>query len=105
MAIHERSLVEPERIVRKERLVIDGVDVSGDWNLIILPRVINDYDLDFAKEVMSLPEGKTMIQCYQCSYCTASCPVHNYWDERYNPRHFIHLARLGSLMSFKNGRM
>jgi heterodisulfide reductase subunit C len=28
MAIHERSLVEPERIVRKERLVIDGVDVS-----------------------------------------------------------------------------
>jgi heterodisulfide reductase subunit C2 len=37
MAIHERSLVEPERIVRKERLVIDGVDVSGDWNLIILP--------------------------------------------------------------------
>jgi heterodisulfide reductase subunit C len=49
MAIHERSLVEPERIVRKERLVIDGVDVSGDWNLIILPRVINDYDLDCAQ--------------------------------------------------------
>lgn len=95
MAIHERSLVEPERIVRKERLVIDGVDVSGDWNLIILPRVINDYDLDFAKEIINSPDGKTINQCYQCSYCTASCPVHNYWDERYNPRHFIYLARLG----------
>ena len=57
MAIHERSLVEPERILRKERLVIDGVDVSGDWNLIILPRVISDYDLDFAKEIINSPES------------------------------------------------
>ncbi|RUM32225.1 MAG: heterodisulfide reductase subunit C [Aquifex sp.] len=95
MAIHERSLVEPERILRKDRLVIDGIDVSGDWNLIILPRVIEDYDLSLLEEVLQQPEGKTILQCYQCSYCTASCPVHNYWDERYNPRHFIHLARLG----------
>jgi len=97
MAIHERSLIDPERVLRKERLVIDGVDVSGDWNLIILPRVVQDYDLDFLREVLEEPEGKTILRCYQCSYCTASCPVHNYWDERYNPRHFIHLARLGLL--------
>ena len=44
MAIHERGLVDQERIVKKDRIVIDGVDASGDWNLIILPRVINDYD-------------------------------------------------------------
>ncbi len=95
MPIHERSLVESERVLKKERLVIDGIDVSGDWNLIILPRTVEDYDLDFAKEIMESPDGKTIQQCYQCSYCTASCPVHNYWDDRYNPRHFIYLARLG----------
>jgi heterodisulfide reductase subunit C len=92
MAIHERGLVEQERIIKKDRIVIDGVDASGDWNLIILPRVINDYDLDFAKDIINHPQGKTINQCYQCSYCTASCPVHNYWDEKYNPRHFIYLA-------------
>ena len=95
MAIHERSLVEPERVLRKERLVIDGIDVSGDWNLMILPRTVEDYDLSFYEEVRSLKEGRTIVNCFQCSYCTASCPVHNYWDGRYNPRHFIHLARLG----------
>jgi len=95
MAIHERSLVEPERILKKERLVIDGIDVSGDWNLIILPRVIEDYDASLLEEVLQQPEGKTVLQCYQCSYCTASCPVHNFWDDRYNPRYFIHIARLG----------
>jgi heterodisulfide reductase subunit C len=97
MAIHERGLVEQERIIKKDRIVIDGVDASGDWNLIILPRVIDDYDLDFAKDIINHPQGKTINQCYQCSYCTASCPVHNYWDEKYNPRHFIYLARLGML--------
>jgi len=105
MAIHERSLVEPERIVRKERLVIDGVDVSGDWNLIILPRVINDYDLDFAKEVMSLPEGKTMIQCYQCS--TAPPPVLYITIGMSGTTQGTLYTWQGSglLMSFKNGRM
>ena len=40
MAIHEKTLIAPDQILTSETLVVDGVDVSGHWNTMILPRTL-----------------------------------------------------------------
>ena len=40
MAIHEKSLIEPERILSHDSLVVDGGYVSGHWNTMIAPRTL-----------------------------------------------------------------
>ena len=43
MPIHEKSLIDPNQVLSAEKLVIEGVDVSGHWNTMILPRTVADY--------------------------------------------------------------
>ena len=33
MAIHEKSLIRPENLKVQDKLVLDGVDVSGHWKI------------------------------------------------------------------------
>ena len=42
--IHEKSLIRPENLKTHEKLVIDGVDVSGHWSTFIESRVVTDYN-------------------------------------------------------------
>ena len=44
MPIHEQSLIRPENLRTHEKLVVDGVDVSGHWSTFIESRVVSDYD-------------------------------------------------------------
>ena len=44
MPIHEQSLIRPENLKTHNKLVLDGVDVSGHWSTFIEPRVVTDYD-------------------------------------------------------------
>ena len=37
MAIYEKTLIDPDRILQHDHLVVDGVDVSGSWNTMITP--------------------------------------------------------------------
>ena len=57
MAIHEKSLIRPENITSRENLVIDGIDVSGDWSTFIHSRVVTDYNEQLEEEIASLPAG------------------------------------------------
>ena len=50
MPIHEKSLIRPENLSTHENLVIDGVDVSGDWSTFIHSRVISDYNENLQDE-------------------------------------------------------
>jgi len=94
MAIHEKTLIDPDRILTHEQLVVDGVDVSGHWNTMITPRTLTDYDDDFEKTIQKYGGGDNVHRCWQCGSCTNSCTVYAL-NTDFNPRYWIYLTRLG----------
>jgi len=94
MPIHEKSLLDPNKVLTAEKLVIDGVDVSGHWNTMILPRTVADYDPDFQKTIRALPGGENVHRCWQCGSCTNSCTMYAI-NTDFNPRYWIYCTNLG----------
>lgn len=94
MAIHEKSLIDPGRILQTDSLVIDGVDVSGHWNTMVTPRYLRDYDDDFEKVIQNYVGGENVHRCWQCGSCTNSCTMYAQ-NVDFNPRYWIYLTRLG----------
>jgi heterodisulfide reductase subunit C len=77
-----------------EKLVVDGVDVSGHWNTMITPRTWTDYDPDFYETIRSFPGGENVHRCWQCGSCTNSCTMYAI-NTDFNPRYWIYLISLG----------
>jgi heterodisulfide reductase subunit C len=94
MPIHEVSLIRPENLKTHEKLVMDGVDVSGHWSTFIESRVVTDYNEALEEEISALPGGEHIHRCWQCGSCTNSCTV-NAVNPDFNPRYWIYLIRLG----------
>jgi heterodisulfide reductase subunit C len=94
MAIHEKTLIDPARVLTADKLVVDGVDVSGHWNTMILPRTLTDYDDDFERKIESYAGGERLHRCWQCGSCTNSCTMYAQ-NTDFNPRYWIYLTRLG----------
>ena len=94
MPIHEKSLIRPENITSHDKLVIEGLDVSGHWSTFIESRVITDYNENLEAEIAALPGGENIHRCWQCGSCTNSCTVHAI-EPRFNPRFWIYLIRTG----------
>ena len=94
MAIHEKSLIDPSNLLTAEKLVVEGVDVSGHWNTMILPRTWTDYDADFYKVIQQYPGGENVHRCWQCGSCTNSCTMYAI-NTDFNPRYWIYLTNLG----------
>ena len=94
MPIHEKSLIRPENLKTHDKLVIDGVDVSGHWSTFIEPRVVTDYNERLEEEIAALPGGEHVHRCWQCGSCTNACPV-NALNPDFNPRYWIYLIRTG----------
>jgi heterodisulfide reductase subunit C len=51
-------------------------------------------DPKFRYEVVKMPGGEKLLQCFQCGTCTSDCPVARF-DERYRPRNIIRMVQLG----------
>ncbi len=94
MAIHEKSLIDPARLLTSDQLVVDGVDVSGHWNTMILPRTLTEYDEHFEKTIQKYGGGENVHRCWQCGSCTNSCTMYAQ-NTDFNPRYWIYLTRLG----------
>jgi heterodisulfide reductase subunit C len=94
MPIHEKSLIDADRLMTKDHLVIEGVDVSGHWNTMIKPRTLTDYDEHFEKTIQSYGGGENVHRCWQCGSCTNSCTMYAQ-NVNFNPRYWIYLTRLG----------
>jgi heterodisulfide reductase subunit C len=92
--IHEKSLIRPENLKTQDKLVIDGVDVSGHWSTFIESRVVTDYNERLQDEIAALPGGEHIHRCWQCGSCTNSCTV-NALNPDFNPRFWIYLIRVG----------
>jgi len=94
MPIHEKSLIRPENIRAQDKLIVDGVDVSGHWSTFIEPRVLTDYNEALEEQISQLPGGEHINRCWQCGSCTNSCTV-NAVNPDFNPRYWIYLIRTG----------
>jgi heterodisulfide reductase subunit C len=92
--IHEKSLIRPENLKTHDKLVLDGVDVSGHWSTFIQSRVVTDYNERLEEEIAALPGGEHIHRCWQCGSCTNSCTV-NAENPDFNPRFWIYLIRMG----------
>lgn len=92
--IIERSYVDDQRIIEPEKLELGGVDMSGRWGVLILPRTIEDFDTSLYESVKQHPRGKNIHKCWQCGYCTAVCPVVEE-NPLFNPRYLIHIVKMG----------
>jgi heterodisulfide reductase subunit C len=92
--IHEKSLIRPENLKTHDKLVLDGVDVSGHWSTFIQSRVVTDYNEALQEEIAALPGGEHIHRCWQCGSCTNSCTV-NAENPDFNPRFWIYLIRMG----------
>jgi len=73
-----------QRHVEKEHAIIDGIDVSGIWNRMWVPREITDFDFTNLNKVLDLTGAESMGWCYQCAKCVGVCPVDNVGS--YGPR-------------------
>ncbi len=94
MPIHEKSLIRPEDLTTHDDLVIDGIDVSGDWSTFINTRVVADYNEEMQDEIAALPGGEYIHRCWQCGSCTNACTI-NELNPDFNPRYWIYLIRMG----------
>jgi len=94
MAIHEKSLIRPENLKVRDKVVVDGIDVSGHWSTFIQSRVVTDYNEALEEEIAALPGGEHIHRCWQCGSCTNSCTV-NAVNPDFNPRFWIYLIRMG----------
>ncbi len=94
MPIHEKSLIRPENLIEHDKLVIDGIDVSGHWSTFIESRALTDYNENMQDEIEALAGGEHISRCWQCGSCTNACTV-NAINPDFNPRYWIYLIRLG----------
>lgn len=56
--------------------------------------IYSKIDPKFRHEVIRMPGGEKLLQCFQCGTCTSDCPVARFSD-KYRPRKIIRMAQLG----------
>ncbi len=59
-------------------------------------KVIKSSKIDpkFRYEVIKVPGGENLLQCFQCGTYTSDCPIARF-NENYRPRNIIRMAQLG----------
>ncbi len=67
--------VDKNQIIEKEKVVVDGIELTADWNRMFEQRVLFDYDTTSLDKVTDVKEAESMGWCYQCGQCIPVCPV------------------------------
>jgi len=89
----KNETVDPDRIIEKENVIQEGMDISGHWNRMFEQRVIWDYTPELVEKVADLDGGESFRDCYQCAQCIPVCPVN--WLGDYGPRRIIRRTQTG----------
>jgi len=58
-----------------ESAIVEGVELTADWNRQLESRVIEDYDTSGLFALAALPEAESIEWCYGCGKCVPVCPV------------------------------
>ncbi|MCB0644929.1 MAG: hypothetical protein KDC44_24955, partial [Phaeodactylibacter sp.] len=66
--------VDKNQIKEIEKAVVDGIELTADWNRMFDQRVVFDYDPNGAMDkITDLAGGESMGWCYQCGQCVPVC--------------------------------
>ena len=93
MAVRERT--RDESFVESEQVILEGIDISGQWNRMYEPREITDYDLTYMDKLTDIPGAESMGWCYQCAQCIPACPVDTAGGD-YGPRKIYRRLQTGT---------
>ena len=85
--------VDPERIIEKEHVIQEGMDISGHWNRMFEQRVVWDYTPELLEKVTDVEGGESFGWCYQCAQCIPVCPIDIVGD--YGPRKIFRRVQTG----------
>lgn len=85
--------VDPTRVVEHAEWVQEGVDISGHWNRMFMPRVLEEYPATVLDRITALAGGESLGYCYQCGKCTSVCPVDHVGS--YSPRKIFRKVQTG----------
>jgi Fe-S oxidoreductase len=86
--------VDKSQIIEKELAVVDGIELTADWNRMFEQRVLFDYDLQYMDKITDLEGGESFGWCYQCAQCVPVCPVNAVGD--YGPRKIFRAVQSGT---------
>jgi Fe-S oxidoreductase len=85
--------VDKSQIIEKELAVVDGIELTADWNRMYSQRVITEYDLQYMDKITGLDGGESLLWCYQCAQCVPVCPVNTVGD--YGPQKIFRKVQTG----------
>jgi Fe-S oxidoreductase len=67
--------IDKKQIIEKESVIVDGIELTADWNRMFEQRVIFDYDTSTLDKVRDVEGAESIGWCYQCGQCVPVCPV------------------------------
>ena len=85
--------VDKKQIIEKEKAIVDGIELTADWNRMFEQRVLFDYNTDTLDKVTKVANAESMGWCYQCGQCIPTCPVDNVGE--YGPRKIFRNLQIG----------
>ncbi|MEM0373336.1 MAG: 4Fe-4S dicluster domain-containing protein [Sulfolobaceae archaeon] len=88
----EKEIIK--KVLQKDKVIVDGIELDGTWNTFIVERTQVGFDESMWDEISKTLEGNTINLCWQCGTCTSGCTMREY-DPNFNPRRFIDLVRKG----------
>ena len=85
--------VDPKQIRAKDKVVVDGIELTSEWNRMFDQRPVFDYGVDVLEKIASIPGAESIAWCYQCAQCVPVCPVNEVGD--YGPRKIYRRLQFG----------
>ncbi len=80
--------------IELEQAVVDGMDISGHWNKMFVPRSLTEYNIEGLEQLRDIPGAESINNCYQCAKCVGSCPVE--YVGSYGPRKIYRKLQTGT---------
>ncbi len=85
--------VDPKQIRAKDKVVVDGIELTSEWNRMFDQRPVFDYGVDMLEKIAEIPGAESIAWCYQCAQCVPVCPVNEVGD--YGPRKIYRRLQFG----------